>query len=70
MNIIGPIWLDTINSPIRKGYFHEDLNTKLISVLHKPGKDPQNCASYCPISLINADIKFTPKLLLCVWTKS
>ncbi len=48
-SILGPILLDTINSAIEKGYFHKDLNTPLISLLHKPGKDPQNCSSYCLI---------------------
>ena len=62
-NIIGPIWLDTINAAIGKGCFHKDLNTALISVLPKPGKDPQNCASYRPISLINADIKIYSKVI-------
>lgn len=62
-NILGPIWLNSINSAIRKGYFHKDLNTALISVLHKPGKDPQNCSSYRPISLINADIKIYSKVI-------
>lgn len=62
-NIIGPIWLDTINSAIEKGFFHRDLNTGLVSVLYKPGKDPQNCSSYRPISLINADIKIYSKAI-------
>ena len=34
-NIVGPIWLDTINSAIEKGFFHKDLNTALISAHHK-----------------------------------
>lgn len=62
-NIIGPIWLDTINTAIEKGFFHRDLNTALVSVLYKPGKDPQNCSSYRPISLINADIKMYSKAI-------
>ena len=66
-NIIGPIWLDTINYAIKKGYFHKYLKTALILVLHKPGKDPQSCSSYCPISLINTDIKIYSKVIaLCL----
>lgn len=62
-NIVGPIRLDTLNSAIRKGYFHKDLNTALISVLHKPGRDPESCSSYRPISLINADIQIYSKFI-------
>lgn len=56
-DILAPIWLDTVNSAIRRCPFHKALNTALNSVLHKPGRDPKNCTSHRPIMLINADIK-------------
>lgn len=42
-NTVEPIWPHSINLAIGKGFFHTDLNTAPISVLHKPGKNPQNC---------------------------
>lgn len=62
-HILGPIWLSTLNSAIRKGYFHRDLNTALITVIPKPGKDPLECSNHRPISLINADLKMYAKVL-------
>lgn len=62
-DILGPIWLDTINYAIGNGEFHRDLNTALITVIPKPGKDPLECASHRPISLINADLKIFSKVL-------
>lgn len=39
------------------------MNTALISVLLKPGKDPTLPSSYCPLSLINTNIKIISKAL-------
>ena len=62
-DILGPIWLDTLNYAVEQGGFHRDLNTALITVIPKPGKDPLECASHRPISLINADLKIFSKVL-------
>lgn len=60
---LGPFWLDSINFAIEQGHFHKDLNTALISVIPKLDKDPSDCASYRPISLINADLKIYSRVL-------
>lgn len=60
---LGPIWLRTINKAISKGHFHKDLNTALITVLPKPGKDHSDCSNYRPISLINDDVKMYAKVI-------
>ncbi len=62
-DILGPVWLETLNYATDKGTFHRDLNTALITVIPKPDKDPLECANHCPISLINADLKIFSKVL-------
>lgn len=62
-DILGPLWLETLNYATDKGSFHGDLNTALITVIPKHGKDPLECANHRPISLINADLKIFSKVL-------
>ncbi len=64
-DLIGHIWLSTINDAISKGHFHKDLNTALITVLPKPGKDHSDCSNYRPISLINDDLKIYARVIAC-----
>lgn len=40
-----------------------DLLTANVSILMKPGKDPSQCSSYCPISLLNIDLKLFATVL-------
>lgn len=60
---LGPILLEMIHTAIDQGGFHRDVNTAIISLLHKKGKDPSLCSSYRPISLINTDTKLYAKVL-------
>lgn len=40
-----------------------DVNTALLSLLLKKGKDPTECTSYRPLSLLNTDVKIYAKVL-------
>lgn len=61
--MLGPLWLGAPNFALENGSLLKDLNTALITVLPKPGKDLLGCANYRPISLINADLKIYAKAL-------
>ncbi len=49
--------LNSFNFAIEHGVFHRDQKTSVISLLLKKGKDPLDCSSYRPISLIPCDLK-------------
>lgn len=60
---LGPILLDMFNEAFELGCLPQTLTQASISLLLKKGKDPLDCTSYRPISLLNADFKLLSKLL-------
>lgn len=45
------------------GIMPPTMREALIVTLLKPGKDPQRCSSYRPLSLLNVDTKMFSKIL-------
>lgn len=64
-DILGPPLFENITAAIQVGSFTRQSNTALISLLLKKDKDPSDCASYRPLSLLNTDIKIFAKVLAC-----
>ena len=62
-HLVGPILLNSINFSLEIGSFHRDQKITLISLLLKKGKDPQECSSYRPLSILNCDFKLYAKVL-------
>lgn len=62
-DMVGPLMLNSFNFAIQSGTFHRDQKTALITLLLKKGKDPLNCCSYRPISLLTTDLKIYAKAL-------
>lgn len=54
---LGPLLLEMIRASAERGTFSRDVNTALVSLLLKKDKDPMDCASYRPLSLLNSDLK-------------
>ncbi len=62
LDLVGILMLNSFNFAIEHGAFHRDQKTSLISLLLKKGKDPLDCSSYRPISLIPCDLKIYAKI--------
>lgn len=62
-DILGPIMHAAINMAIQNGHFEKQMNTALISLIPKKGKDHTKCFNFRPISLINSDLKVYARVL-------
>ena len=60
---LGPLMLNMFRYAIEEGSFSRDVNVAIISLLLKKNKEPSDCASYRPLSLLNADLKIFAKVL-------
>lgn len=60
---LAPLLLEMFNHSLNVGTLPQTLTEANIILLLKHGKNPTDCASYRPISLLNADVKILAKLL-------
>ena len=60
---LAPLLLEMYNESLANGSLPPTLTQATISLIHKKGKDPVNCGSYRPISLLNVDSKILAKTL-------
>ena len=60
---IAPILLDVYKESMERGTLPPTLTQASISVLLKKDKDPTQCSSYRPLSLLNVDAKVLAKVL-------
>lgn len=63
LNKLAPILLDMYNESFNLSKLPQTLNQASISLILKRDKDPLDCSSYRPISLLNVDFKLLSKLL-------
>lgn len=62
---LTPILSALYSDSLEAGVLPSTLNQACITLLAKKNKDPLNCASYRPISLLNTDYKILAKVLAC-----
>lgn len=62
---LAPLLLAMYNDSLKRSSLPPTLTQASISLILKKDKDPTNCSSYRPISLLNVDIKILAKLIAC-----
>lgn len=62
---LAPLLLEMFNHSYSLGSLPPTLTQAAISLIHKKGKEPLNCTSYHPISLLSVDVKIPAKALDC-----
>lgn len=60
---LAPLLLEMFNHSLDQGTLPQTLTEANIILLLKHGKNPTDCTSYKPISLLNGDVKILAKLL-------
>lgn len=60
---ISPLLVRAFNWALNNNIWANTWNSGIITVVHKPGKNPNECASYRPISLLNTDHKILTAIL-------
>lgn len=66
MNTFGPspltpLFFNMISETLHNSKILHHMNTALITLIHKPNKNPTQCSSYCPIPFISTDVKIRSK---------
>ena len=61
--LLSPQLAIVLSESLRLGSLPPSLNEACITLIAKKGKDPAECASYRPISLLNTDAKILAKVL-------
>ncbi|XP_072135984.1 MTOR-associated protein MEAK7 isoform X2 [Mobula birostris] len=62
---LTPVLLEVFQESLENGSLPPSLSQAAISLLLKKDKDPTQCGSYRPISLLNVDVKILAKVLAC-----
>lgn len=62
-DVVSPRLLTVFQDALKRGSLPDSMRVAIITLIHKKGKDPQQCGSYRPISLINVDAKILAKIL-------
>lgn len=62
---LTPILMKMFQESLKNGSLPPTLSQASISLLLKKDKDPTQCGSYRPISLLNVDVKILAKVLAC-----
>ncbi len=60
---LTPVLLSMFKHSLEQASLPQSFKEALITFLLKPGKDPVDCSSYRPISLLNVDVKILAKIL-------
>lgn len=67
MDLIAPRLVIVFRDAIERGKMPESMQSAVVTLIHKKGKNAQQCGSYHPVSLINVDTKILTKILAISW---
>lgn len=61
VDLLAPRLVIVFRDAIKRGSRPESMQSAVITLIHKKGKNAQQCGSYCPVSLIKVDAKYWPR---------